>query len=388
MRLIAVSAGKNLHIINPKNPKPQEVAFFMLPQEPYKKFAVITLYIAVAIAALYIIFNYLWGAILPFVIAYIFAECFRPVVRYSERNRRFPKRFFVLFVVLLAAISVAMLIYAATRQLFLEISDISSHIGDAIQRIQTDESYAEEMIEKINGIIPFVDIREKLWSMRENLGSELWSMAGSLSEAISGGIISFVSSAATFVPNVLLTGAVIIIATYYFAIDRVRVNCFFLSLFPKRIRPMLKTAKDVLAETVGRYLRAYGILFFITFGELLISFMLIGIDYSFVLALVIAIVDILPVLGAGTILIPWGIISLVSGDYARGVSLLVAYAIITVVRQIIEPKIVGKFIGLSPLAALAAMFVGLKLMGIVGIFILPIAAIVAKRILELRADAE
>ncbi len=356
----------------------------MLPQEPYKKFAVITLYTAVAIAVLYIIFNYLWSALLPFVIAYIFAECFRPVVRYSEKNKRFPKRFFVLFVVLLAAVAVAMLVYAAARQLFFEIRDISSHIGNAIKQMQTDEGYAEEMIEKINGMVPFVDVRDKLWSMRENLDAELWSMAGTLGEKISGSLISFVGSAATFVPNLLLSGAVIIIATYYFAVDRVRVNCFFLSLFPKRMRPILKNAKDVLADTVGRYLRAYGILFFITFGELLIAFMMIGVEYSFVIALVIAIVDILPVLGAGTVLIPWGIISLASGDYARGISLLVAYAIITVVRQIIEPKIVGKFIGLSPLAALAAMYIGLKLMGIIGIFVIPIAAIVVKRILELR----
>lgn len=358
----------------------------MLPQEPYKKFAVITLYSAVAVAALYLVFNYLWGAILPFVVAYVFAECFKPVVRYSEKHKQFPKRFFVLFVVLLAAFSVAMLVYAAAHRLFLEISELSKQVGDAITRVQTDDAYALEMINKINGIVPFVDVSERLWAVRKNLDAELWSMVGRLGEAFSGGLISFVSTAAAFVPNALLTGAVIIIATYYFAVDRVRVNCFFLSLFPKNVRPTLKSIKDLLSETVGRYLRAYGILFFITFGELLTSFMIIGVEYSFVLALVIALVDVLPVLGTGTVLIPWGIISLALGNYGRGVGILVTYAVITVVRQIIEPKIIGKFIGLSPLAALASMFFGLKSMGIIGIFVFPIAAIILKRVLELRSE--
>ena len=87
----------------------------MLPEESYKRFAVIAMYIAAAVAVIYIVFNYLWSAILPFVIAYIFAECFRPIVKYSEKNKQFPKRFFVLFVVILAMGSVSVLIYAAAR---------------------------------------------------------------------------------------------------------------------------------------------------------------------------------------------------------------------------------------------------------------------------------
>ena len=85
----------------------------MLPNESYKRFAVITMYTAVALTVVYIVFNYLWSAIFPFVIAYIFAECFRPIVKYSEKNKQFPKRFFVLFVVILAMGSISMLIYAA-----------------------------------------------------------------------------------------------------------------------------------------------------------------------------------------------------------------------------------------------------------------------------------
>ena len=356
----------------------------MLPQEPYKRFAVITLYIAVGLAVVYIVFTHLWSALFPFLIAYIFAECFRPVVRYSERNARFPKRSFVLFVVLLATGSIIMLFVALARRLFLEISDFASAANSIVTRIRLDDGYAAETIEKINSIIPFVDLRERLWEMRENLDEELWSIVVSFVESVLGNILSFIGNMAAFFPNLLLTLAVIVIATYYFAIDRVKVNCFFLSLFPKKARPMLKNTKDILANTVGKFLRAYAFLFFITFTELLIAFMLIGVDFSFILALLTALIDVLPVLGTGTILVPWSIASIVLGSYGRGIAILVTYVIITVVRQIIEPKIVGKFIGIPPLATLASMYIGLKLLGIVGLFLFPILSIVLKRILEER----
>lgn len=358
----------------------------MLPQEPYKKFAVVTLYAAVALTLIYLVFNFLWGAILPFIIAYIFAECFRPVVRYSESHEKFPKRSFVLFVVLLAAFALAMLIYAVARQIVMEISEFAAAAKEMVTLIRDDEAYAAEMIEKISGMIPFVDLRERLWEMRSNLDEELWALIVSFGEKLSGSVLSIIGSTAAFLPNALLSTAVVIIATYYFAIDRVRVNCFFLSLFPKKSRPILKSAKDVLANTVGKYLRAYGLLFLITFAELLLAFVIIGVDYAFVLALLIALIDFLPVLGTGTVLIPWGIGTLIAGNYGLGLGLLITYAVITVVRQIIEPKIVGKFIGLTPLAALASMYIGLQLMGIVGIFVFPIAAIILKRVLEIRRE--
>lgn len=355
----------------------------MLPNESYKRFAVITMYTAVALAVVYIVFNYLWSAIFPFVIAYIFAECFRPIVKYSEKNKQFPKRFFVLFVVILAMGSLSMLIYAATRQLVREITELSAYTTSALERIRTDDSYASDIAEKIDALIPFFDIRDWILERRANLGEELRGSLMTFGEKLSGNLISFFGSAAAFLPRMILSTIVAVIATYYFAIDRVKINCFFLSLFPKRFRPLLKAGRDLLADTVGSYVKAYGMLFFITFAELFIAFLIIRIEYSFVIALLIALIDVLPVLGAGAVLIPWGIISMVFGNYSVGIPILISYAVITVVRQIIEPRIVGKFIGLPPLAALASMYIGLKLMGVVGLFVFPVGAIVVKRVLEI-----
>ena len=354
----------------------------MLPQEPYKKILTVSAYLLIGLVCAYLLVNYLLGAILPFVIAYLFAECFKPIVVYSDTHKSFPKKSFVLFVILLASFAIAGLAYALVRRVGIEITELASRMSTAFARIKEDEEYASQIINKIDSFVPFVDVTERLWEFRANLDDELWSVALGLGDKMSGSLMTAIKAVAAFLPKLVFGFIVTIIATYYFAIDRVRVNCFFLSLFPKSFRQTLIKSKELLADSVGKYLRAYGILFCVTFVELLITFMLLRVGYSFVLALVIAIVDILPVLGTGAVLVPWGVVSILLGNYKRGIGILIAYAVITVIRQIIEPKIVGKFIGLSPLAALASMYIGLNLLGIPGIFAFPLIAILLKRMIE------
>ncbi len=358
----------------------------MLPKEPYKRFVMIVIYIAVGIGSIYILFRYLWGAILPFVFAYLFAELFKPVVRYSEKHSRFPKKFCILFLIILVTFAIGTVMYALARQVAIEITELTQKLTDALSRFGSDDAFASDMIEMINSAIPFVDISDRLWDMRENLDEELWAMAISLADKTSGSIFSMLGRVVSFLPNALFAGVVMVIATYYFAVDRVRVNCFFLSFFPKNSHMLLKRMKDILANTVGKYLRAYGLLFLITFAELSLAFMVLGLEYALLLALIISVVDILPVLGTGTVLVPWGAIMLALGDIRLGIGLLVTYAVITVVRQVLEPKIIGKFIGIPPLATLASMYIGLKLMGIMGLFLFPMGAILLKYVLAAREE--
>src|SRR5699024_9383370 len=108
------------------------------------------------------------------------------------------------------------------------------------------------------------------------------------------------------------------------------------------------------------------------FVELAIGLSIIGVDRAVLIALGIAVFDILPVLGTGGIMLPWAAIRALAGDYRMAISLFVVYLIITVIRNIIEPKIVGQQIGLHPVVTLISMFVGLQLFGAVGLFGLPI----------------
>ena len=114
------------------------------------------------------------------------------------------------------------------------------------------------------------------------------------------------------------------------------------------------------------------LILFMTFMELFIGLKILKVPYAGIIAFVIAILDILPVLGTGGVLIPWSIVSLILGDFITAAGIIILYIVITVIRNIVEPRLIGKQMGLHPVVTLAAMLVGLNLFGIVGLFGFPI----------------
>ncbi|EQJ23470.1 AI-2E family transporter [Clostridioides difficile] len=143
---------------------------------------------------------------------------------------------------------------------------------------------------------------------------------------------------------------------------------------------MIINIKNSSINALLKLLKAYAILLSVTFIELLIGLTILKVENAFTISVIIALVDILPVLGTGSILTPWMIISLINGNINLAIGLLILYIIITVVRQILEPKVVGHQIGLYPLITLMCMFVGAQLFGIAGLFGFPIAATIIKNL--------
>lgn len=131
-------------------------------------------------------------------------------------------------------------------------------------------------------------------------------------------------------------------------------------------------------------IRAYAIIMFITFCELAIGFTILNVigvmnnKYIYIIALATAIFDILPVAGSGGVLLPWAAVAFVMGDVGQGIGMLVIYAVITVVRQYLEPKIVGDSLGVNPIITLAGLYFGLKIFGFMGMFIVPIGLMILK----------
>ena len=128
--------------------------------------------------------------------------------------------------------------------------------------------------------------------------------------------------------------------------------------------------------SVFKLLKGYAILMLMTFLELSAGFLILRVKYALLLSLLIAVIDILPVLGTGTVLIPWGIAEILFKNTGLGIGILVIYAVITVIRNFAEPKIIGRQIGINPLFTLLSMFIGIKLLGFAGVIIFPTALIV------------
>ena len=173
------------------------------------------------------------------------------------------------------------------------------------------------------------------------------------------------------VPDVLVTATVTIISSFFLCVDYDKIKNNILELFPVAFRKKLITIKQNIILSLGAMLKCYLIIFVITFIELFAGLSLLRVKYPFIVSFIIALADFLPLIGTGTVLIPWAIISFVSGKPAFSVGVIALYLIITLVRNIIEPKILGKNIGVHPLLTLAAMYIGLKLGGFLLAFLLP-----------------
>lgn len=181
---------------------------------------------------------------------------------------------------------------------------------------------------------------------------------------------------ATSVPSFLISIIVTIVASCYIAYDYDKIILFAKKITPPKVWSILLDIKDTFFKNIFKMLKGYILLMLITFAELTIGLLLLGQNNAVLLAAIISIIDILPVLGTGAVVIPWALICLFTGNIWKALGLIVMYIIITIIRNFLEPKVIGNQVGLHPLITLLSMFCGLKLLGAVGLFGFPLTLIV------------
>ena len=206
----------------------------------------------------------------------------------------------------------------------------------------------------------------------EMLTDSLLSALKNLISFLSGAAVDLVSGLATGVPNLILSILAMIFSTVFVVADYERIAAFAGEHIPASVKTVLNKVRIYLTDTLFVVIRSYVIIMILTFTELSLLFTLFRIENAVLKAAVIAVLDIMPILGTGGIMIPWAIISLVLGYTKLGVQLLVIYAVVTVIRNYVEPKIVGTQLSLHPIITLIAMFIGLRLFGFWGLFGLPV----------------
>lgn len=199
---------------------------------------------------------------------------------------------------------------------------------------------------------------------------------------IGGGIWGVVKE----IPSVLIAIVITLVASCFMASDYDRLVGFLKNQLPEKRKTILSRSKSILLSTLKQLLKAYGTIMLITFTEVFIGLnilKLIGIydsGYIFIISAITCVVDIVPVLGTGTIMIPWAFYSLITGNIPLAIGLAVIYAVILVVRQVMEPKLIATKLGLPSVLTIAAMYLGTQLFGFIGLFLLPIILIMLKRL--------
>ena len=333
-----------------------------------KQFIINALYIAIIAIIVLLIMKYCIPHVTPFIIGFIVAFALQKPIKIISgcigRGRKFVAIFFVLLFYSTIGVALTLLsIYAwsAVENLVLAIPDMYNNwvLPALVKILNSFENMAVLTNSPVTANI-------------ETINSDLISSVTKLVTDSSALIIKGVTGAAISIPSILINVIVTIISTLFIAIDYDKIVGFCKKQLKPKAAELIGDIKEYVVGTLWVCLRSYLIIMSITFVELSIGLTIIGIENSILIALGIAIFDILPVLGTGGIMIPWTIICLILGDIRMAVGLGLLYLTITAIRNIIEPKIVGSQLGLHPIATLSSMFLGIGLCGGIGLFGFPI----------------
>ncbi len=367
--------------------------------EKKRKFIINIVYYAILLFLGFFALRYAMGICAPIIFAFIAAVLLqRPknfLVRKTFLKSGFASALCVFgFIVLVVALFVLIGVRAVE-----EIKGFIDYIVIQVQNIDVFINTIEDSVMSTIGRLPdfisenvsdtissfFTQIREFVAGTNNELANQISSGLGdSFSLSWITGPLSGVISTARQIPSVIIAVVIALVSACFMTAEYDKVKEFVVLQFPKEKRADLSKAKNILKSSLSKMGRAYLLIMLITFIELfagLSVLRLIGIfqsNYIVIIAVVCAIVDIVPMLGTGTILIPWAVYNLIVGNYAMAVGLIIIYAVITVIRQIIEPKLVAGQLGLSPVVTISAMYIGLRLFGFIGMFITPLAIIMLK----------
>ncbi|WP_079507758.1 sporulation integral membrane protein YtvI [Mesobacillus jeotgali] len=180
----------------------------------------------------------------------------------------------------------------------------------------------------------------------------------------------------TAIPGFMIEFLVYLIALFLFSLELPKLKLKLESHLKEQTRQKVFLVGSQLNKAGIGFLKAQIILSFVTFSMAMAGLSILGVKYTGLLSLLIVVVDILPILGTGSVLVPWAIIAILQDNHFLGIGLIILFLVITVVRRVIEPKIYSSNLGISPLASLTSMYIGLKLLGISGVFIGPIIVII------------
>lgn len=339
-----------------------------------RRFITNAAYFAVLVGIVFLAFRYLLGLLWPFFFAFLFAWLLSPVIRWLTVKGHIKYNLSAALTLVLFFLLVIGLAVLLTSRLLTFASDtitwLPTFYGDTIAPGLTT---LFDSLEDLAG-----RVSPEAADILDTALPAVTSAISSAATSISMKLVTALSGMASRLPSRLLSSLICVIATIFMTVDFSRMTSFLLRQVPERPRHIIHEAKETLKTVVRKYGRSYGIIMGVTFAEMLAGLLLLRQDNALLIALAIAVFDIFPIVGAGMILVPWGIVMLLSGATGKGVGLIVLYLVEIVVRQIIEPRIVGRQVGLHPLITLIAMYVGSKLFGGIGLFGLPITcAIVA-----------
>ena len=357
--------------------------------EKKKNFIISVLYGAIVLALFYAFFKYAFGLFLPFILAVFVAMLLQRPVNFICNKTPLKRGIVSASMVLLCSLAILfgiglIIVWIGTevkgfvQYIMIQLEDIPAFITKIEMLIRQALEFLPDKVE--TPLVTFIS--EKLAGLLnppEKPESTTSIDLSMLSTPLSG-----ILNTAKQIPTTLVSIVIAIVACCFMTSDFVTVKKVILSLFKKETREKVVRSKKLLFPALAKMVKAYALIITITFTELSIGLFVLSLmgvyegGYIFIIAGIIALIDIVPVLGTGTVLIPWALFSLFSGNIPMAIGLVVIYVCITVIRQIIEPKLVAAQLGIPAFTTIMAMYIGSRIFGFIGLFLLPITIVMVK----------
>lgn len=344
-------------------------------RESQLRFLLHVAYGAVLVILIWFGVRYVLVWLLPFVIALGLSALAEPAIDFCRRKMRLRRSFTaaVLTLALLGVLTalVSILLVQLLRQAYAFLSGLPQqleHLPEILEALQA-------RFDRFCAACPEI-LRERLESFLHEISTPLTS----LFQHFSTWCLDFVTEVLGKIPQLFLFCLTTILALFFTASSYPAVMAFFRRQLPPQNLETARGVKSNLFSTLGLWLRAELTLLFITFAQLLLGFFLLHEPYALLLSFVICLIDALPILGTGTVLLPWAIGCFLLDRVPRGIALAALYVSVTLVRSIMEPRIMAAQVGLPPLVALVALYVGFCVMGVRGMLLFPVALLFVKQL--------
>ena len=319
---------------------------------------------------------------MPFLIAFVISLIIEPAVRYLMKKMNLTRKMSAIIIfIIFFSILIGMIAWG-----------IVSLISESTNLLQALNIYIDKAYTQVQEIIGKLEINKISFS--NNVLNIMDNASREILLKISTWLTSFLTNlinVITSIPTISIYTIITILALYFICTDKIYILDFMEQHFPKKwVQKVLTHIKEI-SRSLGGYLKAEAILILVSFfisviGLYLFKFIGMNIQYPLLIALGIGFVDALPILGSGSVMVPWAVISSLNGDVRLGIAIIILWIIMSLIRQLLEPRIVSGKIGIHPIFTLIAMYTGFKIIGVMGMLLGPIVLIIFKSIIKLEKD--
>ncbi|MBO5114264.1 MAG: sporulation integral membrane protein YtvI [Lachnospiraceae bacterium] len=309
---------------------------------------------------------------MPFVTGWIIALIASPLVHFFEKRLKIRRKAGTAFVIISVIALVILAGYLIGAQL---VEQIAEFIGDVPKLWEAAQEDFAQIGEKLSVALKYLpsELQLTINSITGNVQEYFGGIMESISEPTITALGNFVGS----LPNIVISVIMSLLFAYFYVADKGYLSGLLEKAIPDSVLVRLQMIKRGLTKAVGGYFKAQLKIEVWMYLLLGIGFSILQVKYAFLIAIGVAILDLLPFFGTGTVLIPWAIIKFLSADYKMVIGLLIIWGVGQLARQLIQPKIVGDSVGLAPIPTIILLFVGYRVAGVIGMIIaVPIGIII------------